>query len=368
MPLISLLVGILNPPELTENFLCWLANDLKNDDVELVIVCDGDSNVRTHRLLRDAERTASNIRVIFQENSTGYGSANNLAAREAEGEILVFLNSDTFPTKGAVRALADLVKSDEQVGVAQGLLIYPHNLRVQSTGHVFGPYFNQHALAGRSIGAPIVRRAADRQALTGAFYAVRRTHFIANNGFDEFYLNAFEAMEFALKMHLKGFRCLYRPEAIAYHIQGGARRHFPMDESQQIARFWSKWTSVIRQDLDDLLGQQISKAYEQQNYLIVNASINRCWMRTLDKLHLRGDDVATLAGSEKYSLHEHLVPAIHRSTSPILFLTDRFAQIGENLLWFSSRRDMNDLILDCHGNVITMAELLSPSPQAVIYP
>jgi GT2 family glycosyltransferase len=211
MPFISLLVGILNPPELTENFLCWLAGDLKDDDVELVIVCDGDSNVRTHRLLRDAEATSRNIRVIFQDRSVGYGAANNLAAYEAKGEVLVFLNSDTFPTKGAVRALANFVKSDERVGVAQGLLIYPHNLRVQSTGHIFGPYFNHHALAGRSTSAPVVGRAADRQALTSAFYAVRRTDFISNNGFDEFYLNAFEAMEFALKMHLKGYRCVYHP-------------------------------------------------------------------------------------------------------------------------------------------------------------
>lgn len=368
MPLISLIVSILNPPELTANFLNWQTDTLNADDIELVIVCDGDSNIRTHQLLRDAKTVFQNLRVIFQNSSTGYAAANNVAAKEARGDVLVFLNSDTFPIRGAIRRLATLVRSDERVGIAQGLLIYPQTLRVQSAGHIFGAYFNQHALVGRPVGAAIVKLPADRQALTSAFYAVRQTTFFDNNGFDEFYLNAFEGMEFSLRVNLGGYRCIYVPESIAYHIQGSARRYQSIDETQQIARFWSMWGGRIQQDLDGILAAQIGPMIKKRKHLIVNTSNNRNWMRSLETLDLRGDEVASFVPSRKLSLQEFLVPEIHQANSPILFLTDHFSQISENLLWFSSRVERGDLILDCHGNVITMSELLSELPEPIVYP
>jgi len=369
MPSISVVVSVLNPPALTANFLHWLATDLMEDDVELIVVCDGDTNVRTHRLLRDAQTDRRKVRVVFLDQPSGYAVANNLAAQEACGDVLLFLNTDTFPTKGAIRTLAEFVKTNQDVGVAQGLMIYPQNLLVQSCGHIFGPFFNQHAFLGRSTNVSIVNQPADRQALSSAFYAVRRGDFIQNKGFDEFYLNSFEGMEFSLRMQLSGYRCVYRPEARAYHLQGGSRKHFAINEDQEIAYFWSKWGSRIRQDLDDILAAQMHPEHKKRNYLIVSASTNRSWKRSLDTLGLRGEYVATWTGPyQELLLAEILVPEIHRSNSPILFLTDSFRQLIGNVLWFSTRPDRADLVLDCHGNVVGVAELISPLPESIIYP
>jgi GT2 family glycosyltransferase len=106
MPPISMLASVLNPPELTANFLFSASEVLKDDEVELVIVCDGETNVRTHRLLRDTQSGSSRIRVIFHDLSRGYAIANNVAASEARGKVLVFLNFDRFPANNAVRILA----------------------------------------------------------------------------------------------------------------------------------------------------------------------------------------------------------------------------------------------------------------------
>jgi hypothetical protein len=313
--------------------------------------------MRTHRLLRDAQSGSSRIRVIFNDFSRGYAIANNVAASEARGKVLVFLNSDTFPANNAVRILAHLLAADEEVGVAQGLLVYPQDLRVQSAGHLFGPYFNNHVLLGRRTDAEIVRRPADRQALTSAFYAVRRADFIQNNGFDEFYLNCFEGMEFSLRMNLKGYRCIYRPTAIAYHIQGASRRRVAVEEAQSTAYFWTKWGHLIRSDLREILAAQLDSADTSRKYLVVNTSTKQGWPAILDSLGIRGEEVAALNTGEQINLHEALIPELHQSNSPILFITNNFRQIARNMLWFADRRDRGDLILDCHGNVISAREL-----------
>lgn len=358
--MISLIVSIFNSPELTANFISWVTELLKNDKFEVILICDGDEHRETRSLLRRAKGASGFFKVVFRNKSAGYGIANNQAVLHATGDILVFLDSDTFPKRGSIRFLARHLQAHPDTGIAQGLLLYPQNMRVQSAGHIFGAFFNRHALTGRRADLAIVQRPMERQALTSAFYAVRRQDFLSEGGFDEFYLNSHEAMEFALKIHLGGRRCEYRPEAVAYHVQGASRRRVFIDERQQMARFWTLWGTKITRDLDHLLAAQVIPQQRKRKFLRVNASSNRAWGETLGFLEISSDEVATTRTlGRRIVLHDTLVPAIHRSKSPILFVTDHFSHVAENLLWFQTRPHGNDLILDCHGNFVTVPEILS---------
>jgi GT2 family glycosyltransferase len=357
---ISLIVSIFNPPELTANFISWVAELLTDESFEVILISDGDVHRETRSLMRQARTNNRRFKILFRDESVGYGVANNQAVRHATGDILIFLDSDTFPKRGSIQILANYLRTHHDTGVAQGLLLYPQNIRVQSAGHIFGAFFNRHALMGRRANLAIVQKPMARQALTSAYYAVRRRDFIGAGGFDEFYLNSHEGMEFALKMHLAGRRCDYRPEAVAYHVQGGARRHVVVDERQPIARFWTLWGSKIIRDLDHLLAAQLTTQQRRRKFLRITASSNRAWSETLAFLDITADEIATIPPAEcRMALQETLVPEIRRSKSPILFATDHFSNIAENRLWFQSRPHQNDLILDCHGNVVTISEILS---------
>ena len=358
--MISLIVSIFNPPELTANFVSWATELLVNERFEVILICDGDIHRETRSLLRKARASNRCFRHVFRDESKGYGVASNQAVRHASGDILVFLDSDTFPKRGSIRILATHLQEHQETGIVQGLLLYPQNMRVQSAGHVFGPFFNRHALTGRRANQAIVHKPMQRQALTSAFYAVRRLEFLAMGGFDEFYLNSHEGMEFALKMHLGGRSCDYQPRAIAYHLQGGSRRHVFIDERQQLARFWTLWGSKINRDLDHLLAAQLTPQQRRRKFLRVNASSNRAWKDTLDFLNITSDEVATTRElGRRIVLQDTLVPEIGRQKSPILFVTDHFAHVAENRLWFETRPHADDLVLDCHGNAVTVSEILS---------
>jgi len=357
--LISVIACLCNPPALTANFLRRIQELRQHENFETVVVVDGDHDSRTRSLLRGAKGRIPGLRIEFRSQPGGYSAASNHAVAKAKGSTLVFVDSDTFPEPGAITALARHIHAQDSIGVVQGLLLYPQTLRVQSTGHIFGPYFNRHALCGRRANLPIVQVAADRQALTSAFYAVRRRLFEDHGGFDEFYWNSHEAMELALRIHLAGYRCVYRPEAIAYHVQGGSRRHIHLDERQQAAHFWSVWGRLAKSDLDRLLGQQLTPSQAKRKYLLINTSVNRAWRETLEGLPLRFSEVAEIQSSgQALVLHDTLVPELHRQKSPLLFLSDHFAHIAANLAWFRGRPTQDDLILDCHGNLVTVAEVL----------
>lgn len=358
----SLIASILNPPALTDNFLSCLAHLKRQEDFELVLVNDGDPNVETQRTI-EAHSEILKPKVLINDAPLGYGRANNAGAEMATGDVLIFLNTDVFPTDGAITTLAQAVTKDPTIGVAQGLLLYPQNGRVQSCGHIFGPYFNRHALVGRSAALPVVRQAADRQSLTSAFYAVRRDDFRRIGGFDATYLNSHEGMEFALRLHLEGLRCRYHPASRAFHVQGGSRRHIPMNENQQLALFWSRWHDRVECDLDGLLASQITTEQRQRHYLGINISTNLFWKRTLEVLEISIDMVAEpVLRGHPLVLHDTLVADVQRARRPLLFLTDHFSHVADNLMWFSERPSRDDLILDCHGNAVSMPEVLGALP------
>ncbi|KAB7613635.1 glycosyltransferase family 2 protein [Amylibacter sp. SFDW26] len=359
---ISVVVSILNAPALTANFLSRLAELRANEEFEVVLVCDGDQNIGTQQVIGTYHGSLKPT-VVVNEETLGYGAANNRGVEAATGDVLVFMNTDVFPEETAITKLAKTLNDNADIGIVQALLIYPQNGKVQSCGHIFGPFFNRHALMGRPSSSQIVQRPSDRQALTSAFYAMRSSDFQRLGGFDTIYLNSHEGMELSLRVHLDGMRCFYNPTCRGFHVQGSSRQHMSIDERQQLAIFWSRWHDKIQRDLDDLLALQLTERLRTQHYLVINSSTNLLWQSSLDALGVQTEIIAeTALRGHSLVLQDTLVPDIKKARRPMLFLTDHFSHISKNLVWFSERPEQEDLVFDCHGNVIRIRELLQNLP------
>ena len=68
--------------------------------------------------------------------------------------------------------------------------------------------------------------------------------------FNEYYYNAYEGFELTLKINNSGLKCIYYPEAIAYHIGGGTRNSMDISETQQGKYFIQNWGDIISTDID----------------------------------------------------------------------------------------------------------------------
>lgn len=354
----SIIVTLSNEYALTENFFKNLFNII-NEDIDVYTVVDGETDRQTIQYLQIIQSTHSNLSITYNNENIGYSKANNIGAFLSSSPYLIFLNSDTFPIDDALYKMISFMDNSPEVGVTQGLILYPQTNLVQSAGHIFGFYKTTHAFDGLEQQTPIVQKIAERQALGSGFYITRRNLFVEEKGFDELFYNAWEGLEYSLKIHSKGYKCIYYPEAKAYHVKGSGRNRRFRDESYQTGYFWHQWGAKIKMDLSDIYKMQLQKADYKYQYLIVNGSSIRdnVWEILLKDLPFKLIGYYNIEKSmfrNSISLEDSIPLSFLQSNSNILFTVDSFKDIINNYRVFSLRSSFNahDIILDLHGNVI----------------
>ena len=189
------------------------------------IVLDNGSTDETPALLRGY---GSRIRVSRSERNLGFPAGNNLAAREARGRILFFLNSDTELLRPDVlEQLAAAVEARE-VGLAGPRLLNPdRTLQPSCAGH---PGIVRALVLGtglhRLLPARLLERVApefwahDREAdvdwLLGAALMIPAQLFRSLGGFwPHMYL---EEADLAYRVQKAGLRVRFVPSAEVVHI------------------------------------------------------------------------------------------------------------------------------------------------------
>lgn len=354
----SIIVTISNEYSLTENFFENLF-DIIRDDINVFVVVDGDTCRKTMLYLDRINNKYANVSVIFNSENIGYSKANNIGAFMSVSPYLIFLNSDTFPILDSLYKMIDYMDNSPETGVLQGLILYPQTNLVQSAGHIFGFYKTTHAFDGLSQETPIVNKIAERQALGSGFYITRRHLFLKENGFNELFYNAWEGLEYSLKIHSKGYKCIYYPEAKAYHVKGSGRNRRFRDESYQTGYFWHHWADKIRIDIPDLYQMQLTEEDYKYQYLLINGSSIRdnIWSILLKELPFKtiGQyNIEKSMSKNTISLEDSVPASILQSKTNLLFTVDNFKDILNNYRIFKYRSSflVHDIILDLHGNVI----------------
>jgi len=354
----SIIVTISNEYSLTENFFTHLFSIIK-DDIEIIAVIDGDTEKKTIIFLQEIQKAYPNSHIIYISENIGFSKANNIGAFKSESPYLIFLNSDTFPIDDALYKMIDFMENSPETGVAQGLILYPQNNLVQSAGHIFGFYKTTHVFDGVNQQTAIVQQTAERQALASGFYITRRHLFIAENGFDELFYNAWEGLEYSLKIHAKGYKCMYYPGAKAYHVKGSGRNRRFRDESYQTGYFWHHWGDIIKMDLPDILRMQLHDNDYKYKYLFINGSSirNNIWDIVLKDIPfniIEKYNIEKSISKSAIALEDSVPASFLQSQTNLLFATDNFRDIISNYRLFSYRASFraNDLIIDLNGNVI----------------
>lgn len=352
----SVIVAFDNQYELMSNFVENLLLSTDFSGGELILVADDCRDRRTLSYLEEKFEETNWFKLIKLEQRSGYSKANNIGVHSSKGDILVFLNSDVFPTQGSVNTLVQHVQSSAKIGAAQGKLVYPQNRLIQSTGHLFLEYKNAHVYAGCECSDPIVQQSGPRQALTTAFCAIPRSVFYEHGGFDEIYYNAYEGMELTLKISISGKICSYFADAIAFHAVGGSRNHLDFDSRIPGHIFWERWKKVILIDIHTYLAPQITDEMKKSAYFLVQGSSILGWKKIIDTVGLRVTGELELQDrfSERIDLYRNLPYAAMQHPQPYLIVVDELSCIKENQNWAIMRNNPKDLVMDAHGLVRTL--------------
>jgi GT2 family glycosyltransferase len=209
-----------------------------------VLFVDNGSTDGTPRRVREWESWFPRFVYLRQEENLSFAVGNNLAARQAAGSLLLFLNNDVFVEPDSVRRLVDEVSSDEDVGAAGARLVFPGGAKIQHAGvaqMLWGYPLNYGA--GAATGDIRLASPRDAFAVTGALACVRRSAFLSVGGFDSTFDWGYEDVDLCLALRAAGLRVRYVPEAVATHCESATLapvRQTSRDEANH-RRYRTKW-------------------------------------------------------------------------------------------------------------------------------
>jgi N-acetylglucosaminyl-diphospho-decaprenol L-rhamnosyltransferase len=181
-------------------------------------------------------------RVIANPSNLGFSRANNLALREARGELVLVLNSDCEVGPGAVEAMSAILEARLDVAIVGPRTVGADGRPQMSFGPRLTPvaeWWQRRLVRGVKEGrTDALREVASRTAgeqepdwVSASCLLARRRVLEAVGGFDESFFLYEEDVDLCLRVRAAGWRVVYTPTAEVVHHLGRS-----MDQAPGLAR------------------------------------------------------------------------------------------------------------------------------------
>jgi N-acetylglucosaminyl-diphospho-decaprenol L-rhamnosyltransferase len=233
---VSAVILAFNRAEEVEHTLDRLAGESLH---EVIVVDSGDDDTSERALAR-----GGNVRVV-QTADIG-AAARNVAAEQAEGELLLMLDDDSYPVSGCVETLREAFERDPGLGLAAGLV-----LDVDQEGRVLRAdevgTFDWFLRAGHHGSVP-------RDGIPTFFFPeggcmVRRDAFLEVGGFFDPYFFTVSEVDVATRLIGRGWDVRYLPAAAFEHRKApagrSAARTLRFRVRNQIWYFWIRFPASV---------------------------------------------------------------------------------------------------------------------------
>jgi len=206
-----------------------------HEHIELFLIDNGSVDGSTEALREFASDPENRRRfsgdsplLILNQENTGFSPALNQGIKASTGEVIIPLNPDVVLDKCFISALVAPLAEPDVGSVTGKLLRFPPGGKdnvVDSVGHVI---FRNRLAKDRGEGEPGATSFLEPETVFGtcgaaAAYSRRMLDDVRVNGeyFDEAFFAFWEDLDLDWRANLRGWRCIYTPEAVAYHKRGG---------------------------------------------------------------------------------------------------------------------------------------------------
>ncbi len=212
--LISIIIVNWNGLEVLRPCLAAIAENALIEEYEVIVLDNGSDEPG----LEDAVKPYPKARLIKEPVNHGFSRGNNLAARQARGEYLVFLNNDTLPRRDWLRPLVEMQRAVPAAGVVGAKLVDAAGNTLY-TGSYFQPSINAYSDARRNYPAGSVDEPRECEVYIGCGILITRELFDAVGGFDPHYFQGYEDFDLCLKVRERGRKVMYCPGSVVEHIE-----------------------------------------------------------------------------------------------------------------------------------------------------
>lgn len=261
LPLVSIIIPTRNGLKLLKQCLESIFTKTTYNNYEVVIVDNGSDDPATLSYLEDIAANSQNgkkVLVIRDDSSFNYSYLNNLAVKQAQGEVIALLNNDIEVITPDWLSIMVSHAMRPCVGAVGAKLYYPNDT-VQHAGvtlGVGGVAAHAHRLLPRShfgyMGRAVLTQSFS--AVTAACMVVRKDIYQQVGGLNEVELAVgYNDVDFCLRVREAGFRNVLAPKAELYHHESATRGSdlTPANKVRldtEVAYMQKRWGSLLQND------------------------------------------------------------------------------------------------------------------------
>ena len=157
------------------------------------------------------------VRIIALQENRGFSVANNIAIKETEADYISLLNNDAVPDPLWIKRLVEALEKQPEAGFAASKMVFHDDPRIIDRAGDAYTRAGTGLLRGR--GQP-ESHFDEKEWVFGACAgaALYKREMLKEIGlFDEDFFLLYEDVDLSFRAQLKGYKCLYVPEAKVYH-------------------------------------------------------------------------------------------------------------------------------------------------------
>lgn len=179
-------------------------------------------------------------KLVVHSTNLGFCAGNNRAVPGTTGRYVLFLNSDTVATEGALDRLVDFADANVEAAIVGPKLLNQDGSLQYSCRHFpnLGTGFFRNTPLGRLLPKNHFTSdylmsdwdhasVRDVDWVSGAALLIRREALEKLGGFDEAFYMYCEDVDLCFRAHEAGWRVVYYPDSVIYHIIGRASNKVP---------------------------------------------------------------------------------------------------------------------------------------------
>jgi GT2 family glycosyltransferase/glycosyltransferase involved in cell wall biosynthesis len=226
-PSVTVIVLNYNGLEHLDTCFASLAQSDYPGSLELMMV----DNASTDPSVEHMRRYHPDVRLVVSERNTGFTGGNNLGAREASGEFIVFLNNDMRVEPEWLRHLVAPLEPESGLLCTSAKILRWDGKAVDFVGGKIN--FTGHGFQ-KEYGAPHTRLSYNEAMpipfACGGAMCIRRDLFLEVGGFDPAFFAYFEDVDLGYRLWALGYQVLFVPDSVVYHRHHGTSGKIPVHQ------------------------------------------------------------------------------------------------------------------------------------------
>jgi GT2 family glycosyltransferase len=212
-PVISVVIVNYNGSRWLRPCLDALRGQREAPTFDVLVVDNGSTDASVSLVGRDYPE----VSVVASAKNVGFAEGNNLGARAASGDWLVFLNNDTVAEPDWLAKLAAASCSRPEFQIFTSRIVFLDDpSRIDSAGD---GYYRAGGAFKSGHGQPAESRAVSEEVFgaCGAAMMIRGELFHALGGFDSRFFMVYEDVDLSYRARLGGARVWYAADAVVRH-------------------------------------------------------------------------------------------------------------------------------------------------------